>query len=74
MYPNPTDGKFIIDFGRIRGRLTIRSFSVSGQLMETFNTQNVDHFNIDTKIPGGLYFIEIEDFERNKSNLKLINN
>ena len=71
--PNPASGRFIIDFNRIWDRLTIRLFSVQGQLIESFQVQNSDHLNVNIDLSNGLYFIEIEDSQGRKRILKLTN-
>ena len=68
IYPNPSDGKFIVEITNLQGfknleglkNYDLKIYNVLGQIV--FQTFNIQHstFNIDLReVPKGLYFLQI---------------
>lgn len=72
LYPNPAKDVFTIDFTSNQVYLIVRIYSVAGQLVEALPVQNSDHLDVKFDHPSGMYWIEIENLEGQKSTLKLI--
>lgn len=72
MFPNPTNGKFEIEFENTEKLIIVRISSIAGQLVEEYTFRNSKHIQLETKQPAGMYFVEISNGESNKTVLKLI--
>ncbi len=59
IFPNPTNGKFVLDFGQIRGNKSIQVFDLMGKEILDIQTENTD-IEIDLAGNGkGMYFIKV---------------
>lgn len=59
LYPNPTDGKFTLDFGDFKDNLTITLRDLRGRLLQSNDYKNVESIDIFMEYPTGMYFVEI---------------
>jgi len=60
IFPNPTQGNFVVNFNRniIEGKVFIRN--VEGKLIEEINIQNQSSLNLNIYDSSGFYFIELD--------------
>ena len=71
IYPNPTDGKVMLDLGSI-SNASVRVFAADGRLVYENNfVNNMDQFEFNGN--AGIYFVEIITQE-SKNSFKLIKN
>lgn len=61
IYPNPTDGKFIVSLDNADVLFDIRIINVSGQIVKTYSNVSgqVECDIID--LPSGIYFVQVND-------------
>ncbi|MBJ10139.1 MAG: hypothetical protein CMP66_01590 [Flavobacteriales bacterium] len=59
IYPNPTRGQLMFDFGNFQEKLQINLYDIHGHLLEAYSADKSHHktFNLAT----GLYFIKFSD-------------
>ncbi|MFK7921860.1 MAG: T9SS type A sorting domain-containing protein, partial [Bacteroidia bacterium] len=72
VYPNPTKGLVMIDFESNQENISVRVFSIFGQLIETKQMTNTHQFELEIKGVPGIYLLEISDSEKQKAVLKII--
>jgi len=72
IYPNPTDGKFSIEFKEMMESLTVSLYSLSGQLIMNKIFQNTNIIQLEINQPNGMYLLEILDKQGNKVVSKII--
>jgi len=64
MYPNPTDGKFTLYFGRELLDAQVQIFDVQGKLLNTFSVNNEANKKFDiTSFEKGMYLIKVSSEE-----------
>ncbi len=71
LYPNPSQGQFLIDLGSVKDKATIKVYSVSGQLITQGVYENQSVLDLNLNVPEGLYFITVESTDL-KAKLKAI--
>lgn len=71
LFPNPTDGEFMIDLGDHYNSVTITITSLDGQLVSTTNYMNAQSLNLNLDRPAGVYFMMIET-EYKKALIRLV--
>ena len=59
VFPNPSQGKFSVDLGKLRQNMTLNIRSVTGQLISTRYIEEADHLELEIDSPAGIYFLEI---------------
>ena len=74
VFPNPTSGRFSIEFEHQQTALVITIFSASGQLIQRSEYQNTKRIQMELMQPNGAYFLNIKGSEsdRQKAVIKLI--
>lgn len=72
VYPNPTDGKFNIQFKNSQETITVRILSPIGQEIVSKKLQNSSIFELEINQPDGIYFLEIIDHQNKRTILKVI--
>ena len=72
LYPNPTDGKFSINFENTQESLTVRLLSILGQEIQIKKFQNTNYLQLELKQPNGIYVLEITNYKGEKAVYKLI--
>lgn len=72
IYPNPTDGKFSIEFDNTKQSVTVRILSLTGQVVVNKQFQNKKMIQLELNQPDGIYIVETIDEQGNKAALKLI--
>lgn len=71
LYPNPSSTYFSIDNSSIT---KVQIFSMTGQLVKTFENQLVDYQYPISDLTQGMYFVKISDDNNHHETLKLIKN
>ena len=59
LYPNPTEGDFIIDFLKPYNDLEIIIYDINGKIVEEYKFKNKSRINLNPNISAGLYFVKI---------------
>ncbi|MCB0518029.1 MAG: immunoglobulin domain-containing protein [Lewinellaceae bacterium] len=63
VYPNPTDGKFFVDFSKSTGNFALRLLNTTGQIvLSTFENHPVIPFKRELDVshfPKGIYYLQI---------------
>ena len=72
VYPNPTEGKVIVDFGNQVFSGTISGTNVLGKVVfhKVFHNQSRVNISIDNK--SGIYFLQIIDENNKAATLKIM--
>jgi len=65
LFPNPTTSKFNVILGStIKGLLDVQIINSRGSVVDKFQFNNIDTFNIDiSNLPQGVYFCRIQHLE-----------
>lgn len=71
IYPNPSNGKFSIDFGRIE-TANIRIYSIEGKTIYQQNYVSEKEITFDIDLDSGMYFLEVSNGTLSKSFKLLI--
>ena len=73
VYPNPTNGKVMIDLGTTYSALDIKVYNSNGQvvLVDKFNKSEMIEIDIHGK-SDGFYFIKITTLENKKATIKIV--
>jgi hypothetical protein len=72
IYPNPTNGLFIIDTNGQFELKKIKIFSLESKLIYETEVVNNSMYEVDFSPPKGIYFIELSTFDQRKIIRKLI--
>jgi|26BtaG_2_1085354.scaffolds.fasta_scaffold13470_1 hypothetical protein len=72
MYPNPTKGDFSVAFKNEQTEVSVRLFSITGQVLMEDQFYNTKKIPLEIHQPNGLYFLEIIDQQANKTVLKIV--
>lgn len=60
IYPNPTEGSFTIDLGKIHKNINVSIANTNGQIIETKMYNQSQIINLNITVPTGLYFVIIK--------------
>jgi len=69
IYPNPTDGKLIIESGELKIK-SVEIFDITGQVIKTYNSLTTNTIDI-SELPNAMYFITFHSKEQ-KITRKLV--
>ncbi|MCH2022625.1 MAG: carboxylesterase family protein [Saprospiraceae bacterium] len=72
IFPNPSHGFVIIDFGSIQENLTLNLISHTGQLLETKKIDNQSRFELEISGAKGIYLIEILNDKNQTATFRVI--
>jgi hypothetical protein len=72
VYPNPTEGKFTIEFNDSQKSIAIRILSILGEEVQNKRFQNTNNIQLELNQPNGVYILEVSDEQKNKAVLKFI--
>ena len=67
LYPNPTDGKLIIDFESALNEVEIHIVDAQGRTINSYHFRDTDHVNLDIDSPAGVYLLQIKTPQGRKS-------
>lgn len=74
VHPNPTKGKFSVEFNTIQTAMDVRLFTLSGQLLMEKRFQNIKNMPLEIQHPDGIYLLELKDDQGRKTTVKLVKN
>lgn len=74
LYPNPTKGSISINLNAVVSKLTTQIYSITGQLLQHIESENISQFDFDLPRANGLYFIEVVTPDSKKTFKVLKNN
>lgn len=73
LYPNPTSGEVVIDFGQLLSIEAIHISNSLGQVILEMGTVHKQKINFDiNEFPNGMYFVKIETSEGIVETIKLL--
>lgn len=72
LYPNPSDGKFIIDMEQYYSTTEIQVYDPSGRLVYNATYKDKSKIEIDLNVSIGIYFVTIENESHQKQRIKVI--
>jgi Secretion system C-terminal sorting domain/FG-GAP repeat len=72
IYPNPTDGKFSIEFSSIQESISVRLLTVLGQELQSEVYHNTQSIQVEIEQADGIYILELFDHMGNKAVVRLI--
>jgi len=59
LYPNPTNGNFVISLSEINTKSTIQIIDLTGKLVFENTFSNQSQINLDLQAPKGVYFVKV---------------
>jgi len=71
VYPNPSNGNFSVDLGKIKGNVKINITDINGRLIQSSEYNNSQILNLTIAEPTGIYFMTIESAKQ-RTVLKLV--
>ncbi|MDO5615878.1 MAG: S8 family serine peptidase [Cruoricaptor ignavus] len=72
IYPNPSDGLFTVENTKLKGKLILQVFDMSGKMVEN-KVSNTTKTELDLrKYPKGVYILNVSDENANRESVKLI--
>lgn len=71
-YPNPSNGNFTIELGKICDDLTIQIHNIVGQTVQSKKYRSVDKIDINIEQAGGVYFVHLISEEGRSVVFKVI--
>lgn len=74
VHPNPTKGKFSIEFNTIQTSMDVRLFTLSGQLLMEKRFQHLKNLPLEIQQADGIYLLELKDGQGRKATVKLVKN
>ncbi|WP_417370732.1 SBBP repeat-containing protein [Gelidibacter japonicus] len=72
LYPNPTKGDFSVAFKIEQPEVSVRLFSITGQVLMEDQFYNTKKIPLEIHQPNGLYFLEIIDQQAKKTVMKIV--
>lgn len=71
VYPNPTYGNFVVDFGDTHNNLTAVLYSVAGSVLQEKNVENTSRIQLNIDSAAGMYILKITESKGKVSFLKV---
>lgn len=71
-YPNPTDGIFTVELGKMYSSVSTKVFGLEGQLISRNNFSNTDSLKLEINGATGFYFVEIVADDSKKAIIKIL--
>jgi Secretion system C-terminal sorting domain len=72
LFPNPTNGKFTLQFGALYENVTLEIKNVAGQLIKTLKFTNVSEAEIDLDEAKGVYLLDIKIGNELSATMKVL--
>jgi len=64
IFPNPNEGNFTIDLGKIHSHIEIRITATDGQIIQKVNKKNARSINMEVQLKPGIYFVAVTTNQR----------
>ncbi|MCB0846278.1 MAG: T9SS type A sorting domain-containing protein [Bacteroidetes bacterium] len=74
VFPNPSNGSFVVDLGQQYTGVSVVITSVTGQVVFERNFQSIQKQRFDLDIPGGLYLMSLSSKEGQTGVVKMVVN
>ena len=71
-YPNPTNGIFTVELGKMYSSVSAKVFGLKGQLINHNNYSNTDKLQLEINGVAGFYFVEIVADDNKKAIIKIL--
>ena len=72
VYPNPSQGYFSVDLGRVYDYVSVKVFDLFGKQVLKRAYSNLEKINQEITAPAGVYFIKLNRNEGTSKTIKLI--
>ncbi|PLW93351.1 MAG: hypothetical protein C0592_06415 [Marinilabiliales bacterium] len=72
VYPNPAGQYITVEFATLQESATIKILSILGQEILNKEIHNAKISQIELNQPFGIYFLEVSDYQGNKTTLKIV--
>ena len=72
VHPNPTKGKFSVVFKSFQKSISVRMFSITGQLLLDRHFQNTKNLELEIGQSAGIYLLEIKDDQNQKATVRIV--
>lgn len=72
VHPNPTKGKFSVEFKTFQKSLSVRLFSITGQLLLDKHFQNTKSLDLELEQSAGMYLLELKDDHDHKATVRIV--
>lgn len=72
VHPNPTNGKFSVEFQKYQESVSVKLFSLTGQLLFDKQFQNSKTLQLELEQSAGIYLLELIDSDNNKAKIRII--
>ncbi|MBO3098948.1 SBBP repeat-containing protein [Gelidibacter pelagius] len=74
VHPNPTKGKFSIEFSTLQTSVNVKLYTLSGQLLMEKRFQHLKNLPFEIQQADGIYLLELKDGQGRKATVKLVKN
>lgn len=74
IYPNPTKGKFSIEFSTLQTSVNVKLYALSGQLLMEKRFQDLKNLPFEIRQADGIYLLELKDGQGRNATIKLAKN
>ena len=64
VYPNPTQGKILIDLGKTYQETTLTLLDLSGRILQTNTSMNAQFLNLEMEHAAGVYLLHIKSGDK----------
>ena len=72
VHPNPTKGKFSVEFKTFQKSVKVRMISLTGQLLLEKEFQNAKNIELELEQPSGIYLLEMVDAQNQKATVRIV--
>ncbi len=72
LYPNPTNGDFVVEFSDVQDNISITVYSVSGQIVSTTSALETKRLEMTIEEPAGIYLVELKDQYNQKAIVRVV--
>jgi hypothetical protein len=72
VFPNPTAGNVTVQFASYQDKLTLKMYSVWGELIHAEYIANSTFIQFEIDEPAGIYILEISDEQENKERIRVV--
>ncbi|MBA6152342.1 SBBP repeat-containing protein [Gelidibacter maritimus] len=74
IHPNPTKGKFSIEFKSLQTSMDVQLYNLAGQLLMEKRFQDLKILPLEIQQADGIYLLELKDGQGRKATVKLVKN
>lgn len=72
LYPNPSEGLVKVDFDALQSTIVMKTYSITGQLIDSRSYKDVQSIDVNFQAPSGIYFIELANSDGQTAVVRLM--